>query len=225
MMLVQNRMTRDPVTVTPDDTLARALQLTRSNRVRHLPVVGGDHRLAGILSDRDIRLAMPSPLTVEDAERADFLERTPIAAVMTREVISIAPSEPIEEAARLMYSHRIGALPVVGDGRLVGIVTDTDILYAFVQVLGGMEPSSRVEIELTDKPGELARAVEVIGSELGVNIVSLVVSNTEERRSKRAVLHLATINPAHAVQALAAQGVKAAWPSLDHPEEEGADQA
>jgi acetoin utilization protein AcuB len=222
-MLVHNRMTRDPVTVTPDDTLARALQLTRANRVRHLPVVGGDQRLSGILSDRDIRLSMPSPLTVEDAERADFLARTPIAAVMTREVISIAPSEPIEEAARLMYGHRIGALPVVAEGRLVGIVTDTDILYAFVQLLGGMEPSSRVEIELTDRPGELARAVEVLGSELGLNIVSLVISNTGERRSKRAVVHVATINPAQAVEALTARGVRAAWPSLDHPADDGAD--
>jgi acetoin utilization protein AcuB len=217
-MLVRDRMSRDPVTVTPDDTLARALQLTRAHRVRHLPVVGRDHRLAGILSDRDIRLAMPSPLTVEDAERADFLERTPIAAVMTREVVSISPIEPIEEAARLMFGNRIGALPVVVDGRLVGLVTDTDILYAFVQVLGGMGPSSRIEVELTDRPGELARAIEAIGT-LGINIVSLVVSSSDEEHQKRAVIHLATINPGSVLELLAARGVKAAWPSLDHPDD------
>lgn len=209
-------MTRDPITVTPDTTLAKALQLTRSHRIRHLPVVGGTGLLAGILSDRDIRLAMPSPLTVEDAERADFLERTPVAAVMTREVITVEPSETIEAAAKLLYKHRIGSLPVVrADGRLEGILTETDILHAFVQILGGTEPASRLEIELRDRPGELAGVMRILGEQHRINIVSVVVPSIRAENRKTAILHVDTIDPQDAIRALEAAGFRVGWPSLE----------
>ncbi|MBV9109870.1 MAG: CBS domain-containing protein, partial [Gemmatimonadetes bacterium] len=97
-MLVKNRMTADPVTVTPEDSLAHALRLTREHRVRHLPVVRNGE-LVGILSDRDIRTAMPSPIEVADPERANMLERTPVERVMTREVITAGPFDAVEDAA------------------------------------------------------------------------------------------------------------------------------
>jgi acetoin utilization protein AcuB len=209
-------MSDDPITVTPDDTLAHALQLTRTHRTRHLPVVGKDGRLAGILSDRDIRLAMPSPLTVEDAERADFLERTPIAAVMTRKVITVEPTETIENAAKELYRHRIGSLPVVdANGRLLGILTETDILHAFVQILGGTEPSSRIEVALRDQPGELASAMRILGEEHHINIVSIVVPSMRGQTRKTAILHLGTINPRDAVRALEKAGYEVGCPSLE----------
>jgi acetoin utilization protein AcuB len=215
-MLVTHRMTRDPITVTPDDTLAHALKLTRAHRIRHLPVVGGDGRIAGILSDRDIRLAMPSPLTVEDAERADFLERTPIAAVMTRNAITVRENECIESAAKQLYRHRIGSLPVVDEeGRLAGILTETDILHAFVQILGGMEPASRIEIALPDEPGALASAMRIIGEDHRINIVSIVVPSLRAANRKVAILHLDSIHPDEAVRALEAAGFEVGWPSLD----------
>src|SRR5690606_8848493 len=136
-MFVRDNMKREVITVTPDDTLATALKLTRKHRIRHLPVTLPNGDLAGILSDRDIRLAMPSPLTTPDAERADYLERTPIAGIMSRKVISVGSDETVEDAAKLLYSHRIGALPVVdASNRVVGILTETDILHAFVRLLG-----------------------------------------------------------------------------------------
>lgn len=215
-MLVRHRMSRDPITVTPDDTLATALRLTRAHRIRHLPVVGKNGRLAGILSDRDIRLAMPSPLTVADAERMDFLERTPIAATMTREVITIGDADAIEDAAKLLYKHRIGSLPVVdAEGRLHGILTETDILHAFVQILGGLDPSSRVEVAISDQPGELARALRIIGEDLDLNIVSLVVPSLHAQERKTAILHVATIDPREAIERLEAAGYTVGWPSLE----------
>jgi acetoin utilization protein AcuB len=215
-MLVTHRMTRDPITVTPDDTLAHALQITRSHRIRHLPVIGGDGRIAGILSDRDIRLAMPSPLTVEDAERADFLERTPIAAVMTRKVITVRATECIENAAKQLYRHRIGSLPVVDDdNRMVGILTETDILHAFVQILGGTDPASRLEISLEDEPGQLALAMRVLGEDHRINIVSIVVPSTRAENRKVAILHIDSIQPDEAVRALEEAGFKVGWPALD----------
>jgi acetoin utilization protein AcuB len=215
-MLVKDRMSRQPITVGPDDTLAHALRLTRKHRIRHLPVVGSDQLLAGIVSDRDIRLAMPSPLTVPDAERADFLERTPVAAVMSRTVITVAPEETIENAARQLYKHRIGSVPVVdGEGHLHGILSETDILHVFVEILGGAEPSSRIEVALADRPGQLAAAIRVVGEEHRVNIVSIMVPAVRGEARKRAVLHVDTIDPGHLVEALEAAGFEAGSPSLE----------
>ncbi|HEX6070681.1 MAG TPA: CBS and ACT domain-containing protein [Longimicrobiaceae bacterium] len=215
-MLVQDRMRPRPITVTPDDTLADALRLTREHRIRHLPVVLPTGELTGIVSDRDIRLAMPSPLTVSDDERAGFLLSTPIAAIMTREVITASPMETIEDAARTMYRHRISSLPIVNArGDLQGILTETDILHAFVQLLGGMQPCSRIEVVLADRPGELARAIRVVGEQLQLNIVSLLVPSARTGEPRVAIINLATIDPRDAVEALETAGFRVGWPALE----------
>jgi len=144
-MLVNSRMTREPVSVSPDHTLARALRTAREHRVRHLPVIAGGE-LVGILSDRDIRLATPSPYTADGMDRDDFLDRTSVAEVMTREVITVGAADTVEDAAKALVRHRIGALPVVDAGNhLLGILTETDILHAFVEMLGGSGASTRLE--------------------------------------------------------------------------------
>lgn len=214
-MLVSDCMIRDVITVTPDDSLATALALTRQHRIRHLPVVlaGGD--LAGILSDRDIRLAMPSPLTTPDPERTEFLERTAIATVMTRDVITTGPDDTIEDAAKLLTRHRIGALPVVdGFQQMKGLISETDILHAFVRLLGVSEPSSRIELALQDTPGELGRALMIINEATGLNVVSVLVPSEAHDGRKLAILHLGTIDPRPAINGLEAAGYVVGWPTL-----------
>ena len=214
-MLVKHQMTHAPVSVAPGDSLAHALRLTREHRIRHLPVVQGEE-LVGILSDRDIRLAMPSPLTVADPERAAFLEGTPVARVMTREVITAGPFDTLEDAADQLCRHRIGALPVVdAHGRLVGMLSETDVLHAFAAVLAAGGPSSRLEVELPDRPGELARVLHVVGDELHLNITSLMVLPQEHAGRKTAIVHLGTIDPREAIAALEAAGARVGWPSLE----------
>jgi acetoin utilization protein AcuB len=208
-------MQRDVISVSPDDTLATALILTRKHRIRHLPVLLANQTLTGIVSDRDIRLAMPSPLTTPDAERADYLERTAIGAVMTRDVISVGQDETVEDAAKLLYHHRVGSLPVIGaDDRLLGILTETDVVHIFVRLLGVAEPSSRIELELPDRPGELGRALTLIGESSGANIVSVVVPSLVRAERKTAILHLATIDPREAIDALEGAGYTVGWPAL-----------
>jgi acetoin utilization protein AcuB len=214
-MLVKNRMSADPVSVSPDDTLAHALRLTRAHRIRHLPVVR-DGELVGILSDRDLRSAMPSPLEVEDAGRAARLAETPVAQVMTAEVITTGPHDTVEDAARLLCRHRIGALPVVdAHGRLLGMISETDVLNAFAEVLSAGGASSRLEISLTDRPGELAGVLHVLGDELRLNVTSLMVLPRGEGGRKTAVVHVATIDPREAIAALEAAGAVVGWPSLE----------
>ena len=214
-MLVKNRMHADPVSVTPGDTLAQALRLTREHRIRHLPVVRGGE-LVGILSDRDIRTAMPSPLEVEDAERAALLAGTSVREVMTAEVITTGPFDTVEDAAKLLCRHRIGALPVVdAHGRLLGMISESDVLTAFAEVLSAGGPSSRLELSISDRPGELAGLLHVLGDELKLNVTSLMVLPRGEGGRKTAIVHVDTIDPREAIAALERAGAVVGWPSLE----------
>ncbi|HEU4562298.1 MAG TPA: CBS and ACT domain-containing protein [Longimicrobium sp.] len=208
-------MTTDPKAVQPGDSLAHALRLTREHRIRHLPVVLNGE-LAGILSDRDIRTAMPSPLTVADADRASFLERTPVESMMTREVITAGPLDTVEDAAKMLCRHRIGALPVVdAHGRLLGMLSETDVLTAFAEVFAAGGPSSRLEVLIPDRPGEMARALGIVGGELKLNVTSLMVHPRGEDGSKTAIIHVGTIDPREAIEALERAGFTVGWPSLE----------
>jgi len=214
-MLVKNRMNADPVSVSPDDTLARAHRLTREHRIRHLPVVEGG-MLVGILSDRDIRSAMPSPLERGDEAGAAAVAQTPVSQVMTREVITTGPFDTVEDAAKLLCRHRIGALPVVdAHGRLVGMISETDVLTAFAEVLSAGGPSSRLEISIPDRPGELAALLQVLGGELHLNVTSLMVLPRGEGGRKTAIVHVGTIDPREAIAALERAGAVVGWPSLE----------
>jgi acetoin utilization protein AcuB len=176
-MLVRSRMTADVLTVAPTTTLGEALRITREHGIRHLPVVENS-RLVGLLSDRDLRLAAP-PAWASDTDyatlRATFAEKK-IADVMTAHaIISTTEITPIEDAARLMYEHRIGCLPVMRGNDLVGILTETDVMRAFVELFGTGEGTSRIEVLIPNKPGELSRVVRAIGVDFKMNISGLVM--------------------------------------------------
>jgi acetoin utilization protein AcuB len=142
-MLVQDVMQTKLFTVTPETTLPEALRLTGQRGVRHLPVLDGD-RLVGILSDRDLRRTMASPATSLEAHELNYLlHRLRVGEIMTRTVITIGRMFPIEAAACLMVQEKIGALPVIDDGRLVGLVTETDVNEAEANALAAYLASLR----------------------------------------------------------------------------------
>jgi len=186
-MLVEKRMKRDPVTVGPEDSFRHAMTLIRQKGIRHLPVLeeGG---LVGILTDRDIRQASPSPATsLEIHELHYLLEKVKIREIMTRKVHTVTPGTPIEEAARLMLTHRIGGLPVLEAGRLVGIITETDILTAFVDVMGIQQEQARLELVLEDRPGSFLEVCRIM-QEQGGDIVSVVTATATHRGEETKVL-------------------------------------
>ena len=214
-MLVKQRMTRDPVTVSPGHSLADALRLTRAQRIRHLPVVQ-DGEVVGMVSDRDVRLAMPSPLTESDDRRLAFLEQTTVGTLMKGDVATIGPNDAVEDAAKLMRRRRIGALPVVdANGAVLGILSESDVLDAFVEILGPPGQSSRIEVALPDRAGELARAMRLIGEEQGVNVCSLMVPPGAPGERRIAIVQVATIDPRDVIAALEAGGFEVGWPSLE----------
>ncbi|NLG61597.1 MAG: CBS domain-containing protein [Candidatus Cloacimonetes bacterium] len=212
-MLVRSRMAQRLITVAPDTPIADALALSRKHRIRHLPVVQGE-RLVGLVTDRDIRLAIPPMWADEHEELQAALRTRTVQEVMTRELITAHPDMPIEEAGKLLYKHKIGSLPVVTGDALVGILTESDVLRAFVDLFGVNQPSSRIEVRMENRPGELARVVRVIGIEHRVNITGLVLAPTKEEYSI-AIMHLQTVNPTGIIDALRRLGYTIGWPSLE----------
>jgi len=132
-MNVSELMTAPPITAGPDMPVLEARQLMVGRRIRHL-LVTEDDKLLGIVTDRDIRLSLPSPATSLSVWEINYLvARMTVASVMTATVITVDPRRDAREAARLMLYHKIGALPVVDGGELVGIITETDLLRAYVK--------------------------------------------------------------------------------------------
>ncbi len=203
-MLVRDVMQSKVVTITPETTLPDAIRLARERNIRHLPVLD-DGKLVGIVSDRDLKQAMASSATSLDVHELQYLlARLPVAEIMTRGVITIGPMFPVEEAARLMVSEKISALPVTEGGQLVGIVTETDVLRLFVKAMGAGEPSSRLDVVLGDRPAALAEVVRTV-VEAGITISS-VVTLVSATGLKEAVIRVPTINPGRAIKALEAKG-------------------
>jgi acetoin utilization protein AcuB len=209
-MLVEQIMQSTLVTVTPETTLPEALRLTRQRGVRHLLVVEHD-RLAGIVSDRDLKRAMASPAASLEVRELDYLlARLAMSEIMTRAVITIAPNAPVEEAARLLVREKISALPVTLGGRLLGIVTETDVLQLFVRALGAGQPSSRLDVRLGPGRSALADVVQIV--EAAGTPVSSVMTLAEPDGSREVVIRLPTINPVAAVRALEARGYPVTTP-------------
>jgi len=210
-MLVRDVLTPNVISVSPKTTLPEAVRLMRERGIRHLPVVE-DGKLVGIVSDRDLKRAMASPATsLEVHELTYLLNRLAVGEIMTRTVITIGAMFPVEEAARLMVMEKVSALPVTDADRLVGIVTETDVLDLFVRAMGAETPSSRLDVRLGDRQNALAEVVRL--TEDAGAAVSSVMTLVDREGRKEAVLRLATINPGPAVKALEARGytVTAPW--------------
>ena len=213
MLLVKDSMSREIVTLAPDETAGTALALCRERRIRHLPVLQ-EGRIVGIVSDRDLRSSTPA---LGDPARATALQEILVEDVMGSDVVSALPDDPIEQAANTMRDRRIGCLPVVEDDELIGILTASDVMDALVYLVGANEPGSRMEIALPDRPGSLAGAAGVFGM-CGINIVSAAMGPTREPadaggpRERIVVFRVDTIDTAEAVGYLEEAGYSVLWP-------------
>jgi len=133
-MTIRELMTGGLITVRPETSVRQARDLLAKEKIRHLLVTGPGGVLAGIVTDRDIRLNLPSRATSLSAQEiTHLLSKLTVGEIMTRSVVTIGPDRPAREGAQLMLDHKIGALPVLDDGHLIGIVTETDIVRAFVR--------------------------------------------------------------------------------------------
>ncbi len=172
-MLVGERMSRHPITVKQDIGIDEALKIMRDEKVRRLPVVNRRGLLVGIVSEKDLLLASPSPATSLSIHELHYLlSRMKVAEVMTKEVITVTEYTSLEEAACIMVDNKIGGLPVMRDGKLVGIITETDLFKIFIELLGAREGGVRITMLVPEQPGVLAQITGEIAG-MGGNIVAL----------------------------------------------------
>lgn len=177
-MLVKDRMSNKPVTISPETTVPDALTLMEKKGIRRLPVVDKDC-LVGIVTLLDLVRASPSPATSLSIWELNYLlAKLPVRDVMAKKVLTVSPETPIDEAAKLMREHRLGGLPVVSDGKLAGIITETDIFTAFLEMLGVNRGGLRLTLELPDRKGSLAEVAEIFRN-LALNVVSVAVLPSE----------------------------------------------
>lgn len=216
-MLVQDIMTRKVVAIAPAMPIADVHTLMEQRNIRHFPImdsvlgesgnVGEGERLVGIVSDRDIRIVGSS----HPAAPPSVTMNSPVGDIMIRDVLTAHPLDPIEESARVLREHKIGAMPVLEGDELVGIVTAIDFLDALVAMTGVNRSSARLEIEVPNRPGALAQLLERIAGR-GYNVSSVFTSERHED-SLTFVLRVETISGHQLAGELREQGYHVVWPT------------
>ena len=198
-MFVSNSMTRKVITVAPDDGIFKAQELMAENKIRHLPVIEAGNRLIGIVTDRDIRSALPYKFfktPPSEEEKKNFAELK-IKDIMTKEPITISPAFTIQDALLVIQDARVGALPVVKeDGTLAGIISVRDLLRAFINVLGIGQPGTLLCILMEEKIGQLKKIVDAITEE-NISFGSVLVARYWEKDKRAVFPYLLTLNVAH----------------------------
>jgi acetoin utilization protein AcuB len=172
-MLVSERMSKNPYTIQADTPVEEALKRMREVHVRRFPVLDKSGKLVGIVAEKDLLYASPSPATsLSIYEMHYLLSKLTVSEVMIKNVITVVEDTPVEDAARIMTDHKIGSLPVLREGQLVGIITETDLFKLFLELLGARKKGVRLTMLVPDVKGTLAKITTAIAQQ-GGNIIAL----------------------------------------------------
>ncbi len=172
-MLVKERMSRNPITIKPDTPVTEAQAMMKREKIHHLPVVDRDGRLVGIVAEKDLLYASPSPATTLSVyEMTSLLAKLTVDKVMSAKPQTVTEDVPLEEAARIMADRNIGGLPVMRGTTLVGIITESDLFRVFIELFGARQKGVRISTVLPNERGELAKVTAAI-TKAGGNIIAL----------------------------------------------------
>ncbi len=198
-MFVSRSMTRKVITVDQEATIFDAQELLAKNKIRHLPIIDKDRRLIGIITDRDIRSALPynSMIAPCSETEKDRVLKYKVKDIMTKDPISISPTYTIQDALLMIQNSKVGALPVVDEyHKLTGIISVRDLLRAFINVLGIGEPGTLLCILVEEKVGQLKRIVDAITEE-NISFGSVLVARYWDKNKRAVFTYLLTQNIAH----------------------------
>ena len=167
-MLVKDRMSVHPLTISENESIFGAHHYMQDQNIRHLPVVNKAGKMVGLVTEDDLLKAEPSGVTLLSVwEINSLLTKVKVKDVMVRDVITTSEDMPIEEAAHLMMEHKIGCLPVLRDGKLVGLITETDIFETFMELFSARQKGLRITLEIPDTEGQLAKVAQAIADQGG----------------------------------------------------------
>ncbi|MBX0359059.1 acetoin utilization AcuB family protein [Halobacillus sp. Nhm2S1] len=210
-MLVEEIMKEKVITLSPEDTIEKALKLLHEHHIRHIPIINEENEVIGIVSDRDVRDASPS--TFEKETNYEEL-KNPIRSIMTSPVTTVHPLDFVEEVASIFYEQEIACVPVTRDEKLVGIITEKDMLYTLIQLTGTHVQSSQIEVKVINKPGILPQVTQVFGKRK-VNISSvLIYPYKPDPKYKIIVVRIQTMNPLPTIEDLKSEGYEVLWPQM-----------
>lgn len=186
-MLIKDWMTKDPVTITEDTSMIKAIHIMKERRFRRLPVVAAG-KLVGMVTDRDLKEASPSKATSLDVHELYYLlAELQVDEIMSRNPISVSQDDTVEHAAQVMLEHTISGLPVVdGGGNVVGIITQSDVFRAFMHITGVLQGGVQFGLRLEDRPGLIKEVVDLLRAR-GARFVSLLSSYTTSKEGYRDV--------------------------------------
>ena len=219
-MFVKSKMERNPVTISPDASFYDARKLIREEGIRHLPVVDKNGKLVGIVTDRDIRGVGPSDATLLSVQEINYLlGKLKVSGFMTpaETLLTVTPDTIIEKAVQLLHDNKIGSLPVVDGNELVGIITETDILELFVDVVGLNVKGTRITMLLEDEPGKLFGVLKII-KDRNINVTSIISPTLTFEGKRMVVIRMKTHEYEDVVKELEKAGYEimnvTKWPSM-----------
>lgn len=208
-MLLEKIMKTEIHTLSQNQTVQDVIDLFETARIRHAPVIA-DGKVVGVVSDRDLKEALPSRFTVSPKD-APFHKT--VEEIMTRNPAIAHPMDSVEEIAMVFYEQQIGCLPVVSGGKLVGFITETDLLYTFIELTGTHQPGSQIEIRVQDRSGVLFEVSEIFYRH-NINVLSvLVYPDKEKKENKILVFRIQTMNPLALIDDLRKEGFDVLWPN------------
>ncbi|MGB3972016.1 MAG: CBS domain-containing protein [Limnochordia bacterium] len=213
-MFVRNFMTKDPITVSLDATLPSTADLMKQHNLKRLPVMDQD-KLVGIITEKDVAKALPSPATTLSKYEINYLtEKIRVKDVMTKAVISVSPDTTVEEATMIMHEEDVGCLPVLENGKLVGIITERNIYNALTKLFGLDRPGLRVTVQVEDRIGVIADLTTLIKS-LNLPIISLA-TYAASAETAYIVVRIATDSPESLIGTLTGNGFQVVhWTTLN----------
>lgn len=209
-MLLEEIMKTEVHSLNPRQTVQDVFELFEKQRIRHAPVLE-DGKVVGVVSDRDLKDALPSRFT-ENPKGTPYLKT--VEEIMTADPVIAHPMDTVEEIAMVFYEQQIGCLPIVSGGKLAGFITETDLLYTFIELTGTHQPGSQIELRVQDRSGVLLE-VSKIFYEHKINVLSvLVYPDREKEENKILVFRVQTMNPLALINDLRKEGFDVLWPNM-----------
>ncbi|KYG91469.1 CBS and ACT domain-containing protein [Metasolibacillus sp. FSL H7-0170] len=210
-MIVEEMMQVNVHTLLPTNTVGEAAQLMHEHDIRHIPIVNTQKEVVGIITEHDVKHAFLDELNEQEKT---VIKNTPLMNMMIKNPIVGHPLDLVEEVALTFYESKISCLPIVSGGKLVGLVTTTDLLYTYIELTGAHKPSSKIDIRVSDKAGVL-HDISKIFMQHKVNVLSVLIHPDATNDENRIVsVRLQVINPLAIIQDLRKQGFHVLWPNV-----------